>query len=746
MEIDGERLNLAESQYEASSTIYGSNDPVEILNALVNFGGKSFAEAHLALLDPETQILNVIAARDENGIHPAQGARRLDEYPAYETLSAVEVLYVPDVGADPFLTTQERALLVERGIGALLVIPLVVAQRLIGVIGFTNPTPIELVSHRLRAMRNLGDQIAVVFENQTLLRHTATTLSEVQGLYDINRAMLGAVTPLDVLRVLRAHLAEDAISLTHVTVERDAGTSAETITIRQVVTPEAEQEVEIPVVGMRRAADAFGEAETSGVVFVEDITRSSQRTLLYHALKTEKARSYVAIVIRRGGVIEDFIAVAYDHPQVFDSRIRRLYTAVADQIGVVLQNQRLLRTAQDSAAQFQQQVRVLEGLNRLSAGIGSFQTERDLLDYAAQSLVLAIGVDHVGIALFEAREEMGSVVAEFPSHGALGSKVETRNSAMMTTLRAYPDRAIVVPDITNSPLIEPDTRDLLQRIGVSGIMLTALQSSGEIVGTVGFDLYNRSSQFTARMVETAQTMVSQIAIGLQNIRLLTDAQRRAEQLQRIAAFGQAVQATLSLEAILQIALSESKHMVPMDRMSIALYDSRQGKLRIVGQYDEGKTSVDIENGAFISTTGTFVGQVWETQEMVSIHDTREIPTLASRPQQDLAMRSVMVAPIRSRGRLLGTVTVACLLPYSYSVTDQPIFQQMINGLAVAIENAEAYTQSQRAARNEALINEIATHFQQHTAVEDMLQIAISELGQALGARRARIRLSLDGEL
>jgi GAF domain-containing protein len=187
-------------------------------------------------------------------------------------------------------------------------------------------------------------------------------------------------------------------------------------------------------------------------------------------------------------------------------------------------------------------------------------------------------------------------------------------------------------------------------------------------------------------------------------------------------------------------------MIPMDRMSIALHDSRQGKLRIVGQYDEGKTSIDIENGAFISTIGTFVGQVWETQEMVSIPDTRELPILASRPQQDLAMRSVMVAPIRSRGRLLGTVTVACLLPYSYTNTDQPIFQQMLNGLAVAIENAEAYTQSQRAARNEALINEIATHFQQHSAVEDMLQIAISELGQALGARRARIRLSLDGEL
>jgi GAF domain-containing protein len=70
---------------------------------------------------------------------------------------------------------------------------------------------------------------------------------------------------------------------------------------------------------------------------------------------------------------------------------------------------------------------------------------------------------------------------------------------------------------------------------------------------------------------------------------------------------------------------------------------------------------------------------------------------------------------------------------------------MINQLAVAIENAEAYRQSQRVAQNEALINDIATHFQQHSAVEDMLHIAVDELGRALGARRARIRLSMQAD-
>ena len=146
MEVDErrEQLELAEAQHEASSTIYGSNDPVEILNALVSFGGKAFAEAHLGLLDSDSETLNLIAVRDARGLHAAQTQRRLDEYPAYETLSAVEALYVADVESDPFLMPPERARLEEQGIKALLVIPLVVAQRLTGLIGFSNPQPVEI--------------------------------------------------------------------------------------------------------------------------------------------------------------------------------------------------------------------------------------------------------------------------------------------------------------------------------------------------------------------------------------------------------------------------------------------------------------------------------------------------------------------------------------------------------------------------------------------------------------------------
>jgi formate hydrogenlyase transcriptional activator len=238
-------------------------------------------------------------------------------------------------------------------------------------------------------------------------------------------------------------------------------------------------------------------------------------------------------------------------------------------------------------------------------------------------------------------------------------------------------------------------------------------------------------------------MIAQIAIGMQNQRLLNDAQRRADQLQHVTSFGQEMQSALKLDTILTIMLTESRVMLPIDRMSITFFDPRQAQLRIIGQYEDEKISVDVENGPLLATTGTFVGQVWETGEMIAIADTDAMSGVSG--AQDISLRSVMVAPIRARGRLLGTVNVGSLRPYSYTETDEAIFLQMINQLAIAIENAEAYRQSQRVAQNESLINDIATHFQQHSAVEDMLQIAVDELGRALGARRGRIRLSLEGK-
>jgi len=161
---------------------------------------------------------------------------------------------------------------------------------------------------------------------------------------------------------------------------------------------------------------------------------------------------------------------------------------------------------------------------------------------------------------------------------------------------------------------------------------------------------------------------------------------------------------------------------------ITLYDVA-GQARVVGSTTQQQQRRPGNGRKSLSMDADRTGVA--DQELIAIDDTQG--------HEKGRSASLVGAPIRSRGRLLGTVSVGSLRPYSYSETDQAIFLQMISGLAVAIENAEAYTQSQHVAQNAALINEIATHLQQHSGIEEMLHITIRELGEALGSRRARIR-------
>jgi GAF domain-containing protein len=110
------------------------------------------------------------------------------------------------------------------------------------------------------------------------------------------------------------------------------------------------------------------------------------------------------------------------------------------------------------------------------------------------------------------------------------------------------------------------------------------------------------------------------------------------------------------------------------------------------------------------------------------------------------LRTILAAPLMARGLLLGIIEVGSETPGAYDDTDTAAFQQMSNQVAVALSNANAYARSQKVAQNKVLANEIVAELQQQTEVESILQVTARELGKALGAKRARIRLSADTDI
>jgi GAF domain-containing protein len=105
-------------------------------------------------------------------------------------------------------------------------------------------------------------------------------------------------------------------------------------------------------------------------------------------------------------------------------------------------------------------------------------------------------------------------------------------------------------------------------------------------------------------------------------------------------------------------------------------------------------------------------------------------------------KSEVAVPIAFGDEVLGVLDVQHNVVNGLKPEDADLLQSIANQVAIAVRNAQAYTQAREQAYREARINRINEKIQSAATIEDVLQIAARELGQVLGARRAQVELSV----
>lgn len=173
---------------------------------------------------------------------------------------------------------------------------------------------------------------------------------------------------------------------------------------------------------------------------------------------------------------------------------------------------------------------------------------------------------------------------------------------------------------------------------------------------------------------------------------------------------------------------------------IYLKNETTGELIMAGGTgDVGKTL--LARGHKIPKGKGLVGRAAESNSLILISDTTTDPNWL--PNELLPdTKSEIAVPISLGSEVLGVLDVQQNNINGLTQADADLLQAISYQVAVALRNAQAYSQTQKVAEHESLVNEISRKIQNTATIEQALQVTARELGTALGAKDSRVVLNI----
>jgi PAS domain S-box-containing protein len=327
-------------------------------------------------------------------------------------------------------------------------------------------------------------------------------------------------------------------------------------------------------------------------------------------------------------------------------------------------------------------------------------TARDLEELLNRAVNLVrdrFGFYHAGIFLVDEQGEYAILTAASGQAGQAmledGYKLKVGATGIVgyVTRRGQPRIALDVgTDAVHfrNPYL-PDTRsELALPFKVGGRVIGALDVQSQ-----------QPAAFDEEDVQVLQTMADQLAVAIENVRLVTELQSR---LREISVLYQ----SYSQEAWSQATGGDTAPGYEYDRARVMPLN-RQLSPDAVAQLKTG-----------------------------------QIVTLEAEQAGGSGQRSTLVAPLMLRGQMIGAVGFEQDEPaQQLSPEDRAVIEAVTSQVAMALENARLFEEAQRRASREQLASAVTARIRASLDIDTVLKTAVQEMREALGLPEVVIRLA-----
>jgi GAF domain-containing protein len=340
-----------------------------------------------------------------------------------------------------------------------------------------------------------------------------------------------------------------------------------------------------------------------------------------------------------------------------------------------------------------------------------------------ESDVLRLLADHVAAAIESARllEESRSSIAQLQN--ALREQADISWQEYLTHQKmALQYTRAGVRSVADVAAPEPEEG-----------LRTPLALRGWEIGSIALRR-QAAPQWTEEERDLVQKVALQVALAVDNNRLLNETRRRALHEQTVSELSARFNETVEIDSLLRIAVREFASLPEVNEATVAIRGSAATSTQ-AGQPPTRLSGYKYNNIRMEPVSS--VGQA-------GINAMDRGAAIISDPAGTQAGQGQLAAiPIVFRGQVLGVVVVMFQRPRAPEGAIVMI-TQAADRLATAFENARLLQDSLRRADQERLVAEITSKIGSSISMRNVLQTAVEELGRAIAGSEVTIRLRPEG--
>lgn len=312
-----------------------------------------------------------------------------------------------------------------------------------------------------------------------------------------------------------------------------------------------------------------------------------------------------------------------------------------------------------------------------------------------EQLVRALDVTSAFFVRVNETEQMVTQTHEFFSEYAHDQErtIDTRVWRMdqmpeLNYIIARHSRVTHVTDADLSPLM----RGYMLENNVYTILRVPLVAADEVLGYISLWETRAPRHWKTDEMRFVETMASQAGAALLNAQLYQAARTRTRELQALHEASHIINSTLEVRAICERGVDALRDILGYHHVSIYFLDQDFMRLQVQRGYDQVLDPIPVMQGV--------MGRAVRTRELIFVPDVRQDPNfLAALPN----VQSEIAVPLLTGERVVGALNVETIRAGAASaaknvltLADAQLLTTFANQLAVAIENARLFQETQQA--------------------------------------------------